>query len=69
MLGGSSEQSGPGMWSQCISLVFGTLENTDSSGKNGRRGELVNALLRKGKPGDLLEKLRLWMLLPRLMKR
>lgn len=31
--------------------------------------ELLSALLRKGEPGDLLQKLRLWVLLPRLIKR
>lgn len=33
VLGGSPEQSGPGMQPQCRALVFGTLENMDVSGK------------------------------------
>lgn len=37
--GGSSEQSGPGMQPQCRTLVFGTLENMDASGKNKGEGE------------------------------
>lgn len=68
VLSGSSEPSGPGMRPQCRTPEFGTLENMDAKwSKHGRKGGRLSAVLRKRETGDLLEKL--WVLLPRLIKR